>query len=239
MEVLIAKHNPNRPLIEKVLEWVREFIIQNNGILYGGQAIDFILRKYGSRLYSDDELPDYDFYVPNNVDLAYQLANILREKNIEVDVIRAIHPQTMRVRVAWYFVADITYLPATLNLPTIEYKGMKIMHSDILLMGQHLSLSFPYYGPPKEAIFHRFFKDLERFNLLYDLPTSKHIRNFNTDNYLPLLYKEEKTKINGVIHGLPAYSLYLKEFKKICKKHKISISDLSLPTWPTTITTTS
>ena len=217
MNKIIAKHNPDRPLIENVLDFVKEFIIRNDGILYGGQAIDFTLRKYGMKLYDDDELPDYDFYAKNNVDLAYKLSEELREKNIEVDVIRAIHPQTMRVRVAWNFVADITYLP-NFEIPTIDYNNIKLVHPKILLMGQHLSLSFPYYGPPKEAIFQRFFKDLERYNLLYS------ISSINKEKGGELNYTKISSEIHGIIHGLPAYGIYLKEFQKIKK--------IDLPDWP-------
>ena len=210
MNKIIAKHNPDRPLLENVLEFVKDFIIKNDGILYGGQAIEYTLRKYGMKLYDDDESPDYDFYAKNNVDLAYKLSEELREKNIEVDVIHAIHPQTMRVRVVWNFVADISYLP-NFEIPTIVYNGIKLIHPKILLMGQHLSLSFPYYGPPKEAIFQRFFKDLERYNLIYS------ISSITKEKGGELNYTKTLSEIHGLIHCLPAYGIYLREFQKINK----------------------
>ena len=50
--------------ITDALTIVKQFIISNDLILVGGMAIDFALKLKGDQIYTDDQLPDYDFDSP-------------------------------------------------------------------------------------------------------------------------------------------------------------------------------
>jgi hypothetical protein len=163
-------HLDDREIVLSALDVVLNFIKTQELILVGGMAIDMNLRLTGeSYLYEDDELPDYDFYSPNNTAHAYQLGSELCKKGFrDVDVITAIHTTTMKVRVSGHVVADITYMPPILfeKIPTQIYKNIKIVHPYMIMMDQFTSLSGPFENPPGEVVLERWTKDQKRFNML-------------------------------------------------------------------------
>ncbi|HVE12210.1 MAG TPA: hypothetical protein VNI01_02340, partial [Elusimicrobiota bacterium] len=148
---------------------VRAFAVERRLVVYGGLAIDFALRLRGERLYPDGARPDFDFFSPRSVDDAYDLADRLAAAGLPaVSAIRAVHVQTTRVRVAFRVVADLSFAPPAVfaELPVFEYAGLRTLHPDFQRMDIHLSLCFPFAGAPREAVFHRWRKDLKRFALL-------------------------------------------------------------------------
>jgi hypothetical protein len=149
---------------------VKKYIISNNLIVVGGMAIDTSLKLKGTQLYADDILPDYDFYSPNHHIDAYKIAEILHKTGMEnITVINANHTSTMRVRVNYTVVADVTYIPPIIykNLPVLIYKDLRVIHPHFQMIDQHRSLSLPYENPPWEVIVHRWKKDASRYDLLY------------------------------------------------------------------------
>ena len=156
--------------ITKALEVVREFIIRKNLILTGGMAIDMALRLKGDSIYTDDQIPDYDFYSTNHTADAYELSSILCKKGFDnISCINAMHLTTMRVRVDFETVADITYCPVSVyrKIPTLNFNGLRIVHPHWQMSDQHSALSLPFTNPGREVIFHRWKKDMERYDKLY------------------------------------------------------------------------
>lgn len=149
---------------------VKKYIIDHNLIVVGGMAIDLSLRLKGSKLYNDDVLPDYDFYSPNHHHDAYKIAEILLKAGMKnITVINANHTTTMRVRVNYTVVADVTYIPSSIfkTLPTLDYREMRIIHPHYQFIDQHRALSLPFENSPWEVIAHRWVKDAKRHDLLY------------------------------------------------------------------------
>jgi hypothetical protein len=167
-EVIAQRRDADGPMVDRALEIVRKFIVSRGLILFGGLAIDYALRREGSRIYPDDQRPDFDFLSMRSVDDAYDLADLLQEAGFEsVGAVRAIHAQTMKVRTDYIWVADIGYAPPDVfaRIPTFDYQGMRVVHPDYQRMDMHLAFCFPFNGPPREDVFHRWRKDLKRFNL--------------------------------------------------------------------------
>jgi len=167
-KVVSEKRDADGPTTDRALEIVRRFISERGLILYGGLAIDYALRLRGASIYPEHARPDYDFFSPRSVDDAYDLAEILhREGFPNVGAHTALHVQTMRVKYDFVFVADISYAPPEVfeRLPTFDYGGIRVLHPDYQRLDMHLAFCFPYSSPPREDIFHRFRKDLSRFNL--------------------------------------------------------------------------
>jgi hypothetical protein len=167
-EVIAQRRDADGPMVDRALEIVRKFIVARGLILFGGLAIDYALRREGSRIYPDDQRPDFDFLSMRSVDDAYDLADLLQEAGFEsVGAVRAIHVQTMKVRTDYIWVADIGYAPPDVfaQIPTFDYQGMRVVHPDYQRMDMHLAFCFPFNGPPREDVFHRWRKDLKRFNL--------------------------------------------------------------------------
>lgn len=177
MEAEVAKRAIYRSNVYKddlntALDAVRRFVARKKLILVGGMAIDFALRARGSKLYSDDELPDYDFVSPDFHRDAYALALELRDLlgtgTANINAINAIHASTMKVRVHYMAVADITYMPREIfeRVPTVEYEGLRLIHPHYQVIDQHISLSKPYSGPPRENILSgRWKKDMQRHEI--------------------------------------------------------------------------
>lgn len=152
------------------LDVVKEFIIRKNLILVGGMAIDLALRLKGDSIYTEDQIPDYDFYSPNHSADAYELGSILCKMGFSnISCINALHITTMRVRVDFETVADITYCPIKIynTIPTLNYDKLRIVHPHWQMTDQHRSLSIPFENPGREVIFHRWVKDMERYDKLY------------------------------------------------------------------------
>lgn len=209
---------------DRALELVREFIIKRGLILYGGLAIDYALRLKGSQIYPDKERPDYDFFSPRSVHDAYDLADLLQQRGFKnVSAIKRIHVQTMGVRIDYVDVADISYAPPDVfeELPTVTFRGMKVLHPDYQRTDMHLAFSFPFLGPPREAVFHRFPKDLRRFNLFeqyYPITVGKELAGggLSAATKGNKMWRRKVPLPQGgipfAVHGLAAYALYCQAF---------------------------
>ena len=171
-KVLAQCRDSDGPMLDRALEHVRGYIAKHGLVLFGGLAIDYALRLRGSAIYPDGERPDFDALSDRSVEHAYALADELSAAGFEsVSAIRAIHVQTMRVRVDYRPVADFGYAPPDVykGLPTFDYRGIRVIHPDYQRMDMHLAFCFPFNGAPREDVFSRWRKDLKRFNLIADL----------------------------------------------------------------------
>lgn len=167
--ILIHRDELTKYLLE-ANEIVKKFIIDKGLIMQGGNVIDYSLRLKGSRLYDENVIPDYDFFSPNHVVDSAELYKIICNtiKNTDINVIKALHQQTLRIRVNFTPVADITYLPKNTfdKIETLTFDGIKIVHPNYQRMDMHLSLFTPFKNRGMEAIFSRYSKDMKRFDML-------------------------------------------------------------------------
>jgi hypothetical protein len=198
---------------------VKKYIITNKLIIVGGMAIDLALRLKSQKLYDDDTLPDYDFYSPEHHKDAYKIAEMLHKAGLKnISVINANHVSTMRVRVNYTVVADVTFIPKSVFvcMPVIVYRDLRIIHPHYQMIDQHKSLSSPYENAPWEVIEHRWKKDMARYDILYEyypvlnktLPNpikytneikiqSITLRNQCISGFVGLLYWFDKAKKSG------------------------------------------
>ena len=164
-----AARDTDGVVLDRAFALVKAFIAARKLIVFGGLAIDYALRLKGGGIYPAAQRPDYDFLSPRSVDDAYDLGDALVRAGFrEVSVVRAIHVQTMRVRVDFVSVADIGYAPPAVfaRIPTLLAEGLRVVHPDFQRMDMHLAFCFPFNNAPLEDISHRWRKDLARFNLL-------------------------------------------------------------------------
>lgn len=178
-ESLLARREINFATEKKALDVVKRFLITKKLVLYGGMAMDMAFRLKGSRLYdpADNKLEDYDFYSPNPIEDAYELADILHKEGFpEVNAINALHVTTMRVRLGTKNVADISYIPPNIfkKLPTLNFKDTNgdvytIINPIFQRIDLHESLTEPVRDAPMEVYFNRFAKDIKRFKMLDEM----------------------------------------------------------------------
>ena len=109
--------------IKNIIKCLEEFLIRKRLVCYGGTAINNILPKHAQFYDYTKEIPDYDFYSPNALDDAIELADIYNKKgykNIEAkDLFKNIQASAKKV-------AGILYCPP-----------------DFLRMNMYLELSRP------------------------------------------------------------------------------------------------
>jgi hypothetical protein len=170
---LIVKKSTHYDEILHALDIVKKFIIREERVLTGGMSIDYSLKlKNHKGIYDENTLPDYDFFSPQHHIDAYELGLWLYRKGFRnISIINALHPSTMRVRVNFTAVADITYVPKHIldHIPTLRYMGFVIVHPHYQMIDQHRALSFPYENAPWETIMsERPKKDMKRYDLLYE-----------------------------------------------------------------------
>lgn len=156
-----------REIVLAALSEVEKFIAERKRLLVGGMMIDLALKKKGDRLYPDDELPDYDFVSPDFHRDAYDIGKRLHALGMpNVDCINGMHSATMRVRVNFMPVADITYVPQNIydKIPFIPSGRLRLVHPHFQMMDQHSAMNRPFsHG----NVGFRWKKDMERFDMLY------------------------------------------------------------------------
>ena len=147
-EKLQGQKVANSEEVKKIIKILENFLIEKKCICYGGTAINNILPKYAQFYNKDVEIPDYDFFTPNALDDAKELADIYhREGYSEVEAKSGMHFGTYKVYVNFIPIADITYLHPKLfeaiNKEAIGIAGIRYAPPNFLRMSMYLELSRP------------------------------------------------------------------------------------------------
>ena len=136
------------PEITKIIDIVEEFIIKKKLICYGGTAINNILPEMTQFYDKELDLPDYDFFSPNAMEHAIELADLYYKKGYtEVSATAGMHYGTYKVFVNFIPIADITYLPKmlfkSLLKHSITFSNIHYAPPNYLRMSMYLELSRP------------------------------------------------------------------------------------------------
>jgi len=144
----IARRIVNTPEIKEMFKIVEDFIKKKNLVCYGGISINALLPNEEKIYNQDIDLPDYDFFSPNALIDAKELADIyFKHGYTEVEARSGQHMGTYKVFVNFIGVADITMIPKEL-FHSIREKAKRvdgILYTDpnFLRMSMYLELSRP------------------------------------------------------------------------------------------------
>jgi hypothetical protein len=204
---------------------VKKYIQEHKLILVGGIAIDMALKLKGDKLYDDDILPDYDFYSTAHYKDAYMIAENLSKAGLKnITVINANHVSTMRVRVNYIVIADITYVPEkvfnSLLKMSLNYRGLNVVHPHYQMIDQHRSLSIPYENPPREVILSRWKKDMTRYDLLYSYYTLDDAPQYMAFDKVKLISLKKSLVENQCIGGVLGLFYWFNKATKMGYKSK-------------------
>jgi len=153
------------PEVQAIINTVEKFIISKRLVCYGGTAINNIMPEQYRFYNTNIEIPDYDFYSPNAIDDARELADMFFKMGYnEVEAKAGAHPGTFKVFVNFMAIADITNMERTL-FKTLQSRsfikgGIHYAPTDFLRMAMYLELSRP------EGDVSRWEKVLKRLTLL-------------------------------------------------------------------------
>jgi hypothetical protein len=147
-EEKIAKRVVNSDDIKKMISIVEDFIKVKNLICYGGTAINNILPVEDQFYDKDVEIPDYDFFTPDALNDAKELANIyFKNGYTDVEAKSGQHHGTYKVFVNFIPVADLTQFPKeiynALKKDAIRVSGILYAPPNFLRMSMYLELSRP------------------------------------------------------------------------------------------------
>ena len=190
----------NNPEIKKIIGILEDFLKQKKLVCYGGTAINNILPLEDQFYDKSIEIPDYDFYSPNALEHAKELADIYYKHGFsEVEAKAGVHYGTYKVYVNFIPVADITYLVPQLfkrvQKDAIRVYGIMYCSANFLRMNMYLELSRP------GGDISRWEKVLKRLILLnknYPLK-SKHC---NPSNFLRQFEEEDDHKENKIYYAV-------------------------------------
>ena len=143
-----GKKTVSDPDVKKIISILEDFLKTKRLVCYGGTAINNILPLDDQFYNKDIEIPDYDFYSPDALDDAIELANIYYDAGFqEVEAKSGVHHGTYKVFVNFIPVADITYLEKSLfkrvQKESIRVYGILYCPPNFLRMNMYLELSRP------------------------------------------------------------------------------------------------
>lgn len=136
------------PEVKMIISIVEQFLKDKKLVAYGGTAINSILPLEDQFYNKDTEIPDYDFFSPNAMEDAKELADIYVKKGFtEVEAKNGVHDGTYKVFVNFIPVADITYLQKdifrAIKKEAINKNGILYAPPNYLRMAMYLELSRP------------------------------------------------------------------------------------------------
>jgi hypothetical protein len=228
------KMNSKLKASSKMLKLVEKFIKVNEGILYGGLAMNSLLPKE-LRFYEDNELPDFDFFTINAGELSIKLSDHLQQHNFKyTEVKHAMHEGTYKVFTNFQDVADITQLSQAeydiifkMSIPTkVTYKTLRIAPIDFIKALAYLELCIPLGASFRWT---KVYKRLLLFESAYPIEPTDNVEEEETlldemfiENELPAgkfhkLYKQIKSFVKyeeRVLVNLEALRFYMKKTKQ-------------------------
>jgi hypothetical protein len=144
----LERRKVSSPEVQEMITIVEDFIKRKGLVCYGGIAINALLPD-DEKIYDDEvDLPDYDFFSPNALEDAKELADIYFKKGyFETEAKGGQHHGTYKVFVNFQGMADITSIPKDLyqviKSRAIQVKGIYYTDPNYLKMSMYLELSRP------------------------------------------------------------------------------------------------
>jgi hypothetical protein len=206
---------------KEMIEIVIDFVKKRKRKIYGGQAINEILKERDDKfkIYEDDAVADIDFYSSNPVQDLHDLCNIYHDKGyLYILGTQGEHDRTYYIAVEFEKVCDISYVPSQVynNIPYKEINGFHYVNIPFLLVDLYYQLANPYGSfaiDRLEKTYHRT-KLIEKvFSLRKptDTWTQKSVDK-DTQNVLNFLMTDFiKGNQEILLMGPMAYNIYMKE----------------------------
>ena len=237
-EEKIAKRIVNSEEIKKMIAIVEDFIKVKNLICYGGTAINNILPLEDQFYDKDVEIPDYDFFTPDALSDAKELADLYYKNGYtDVEAKSGQHHGTYKVFVNFIPVADLTQIPkeiyTAIKKESVRVSGILYAPPNFLRMSMYLELSRP------AGDISRWEKVLKRLALLnknYPLTSidcnnmdfQREMNNKTNENEIYENVKNTLVNQGVVFFGGYAISLYSQYMPKPLQKKLEKIADFDV-----------
>lgn len=222
IEVSQGEKLMSNPTIQEIISIVEQFLIKKKLICYGGTAINNVLPEKDQFYDLKREIPDYDFFSPNSLDDAKELADIFYKKGFnDVEAKSGMHTGTYKVFVNFIGVADITFIEPelfkSLMREAIERKGILYAPINFLRMSMYLELSRPDGDVSRwEKVYKRLLLFNKNFPLKGDncLKRAKGLAPSKKDEEIFDIVRDEAISEKLVFFGGYACALFSEHLKK-------------------------
>lgn len=220
---MLNEFEPKLDEIEQVYKIIKDFIIEKKRKVYGGYALNMLLKSKDKKLeiYDDIEIKqaDIEFYSSTVLeDLAELCDRIYNAGFKPVEGKEAKHPETYSIFVNYRLYCDITYIPNNINKKTkfITIDNMNLIHPWFMMIDY-----FRMFTDPLTSYW-RLEKSFERYKLLektYPLPLIQKPLNLpaytnkKTLEIMNSLFDFLSDKSTILFTGFYVYNYYLHESK--------------------------
>lgn len=217
-------HNPNKKEILAIFKIIKKFISTNNRKIYGGTALNELLKKKGDKgIYKEDidtseDIKDIEFYSSTPKADLHKLCDDIYDAGYEyVSGYEATNSETYSISYYRTQIADIAYLPKNVynHVPYTNIDGLSYVDPLYAMIDIYRQRSDPTNS------FYKLPKFMERFNKLiknYPLPkeTCKYTYSLK-DEQKKLLKKIKEKVLKGntevILIGIYAVNYYIKRSK--------------------------
>jgi hypothetical protein len=208
--IYLQNYEPTLEEINKVYEVIKQYIRDNNLIVYGGYAQNSLIKAKNENdgFYSEVDVADIEFYTPDPLKDLINLCDLLYKKDFKhVEGKEGVHPETYKIFVNFINYCDFSYMPQNVfeNCPTIKVEGMRMTHPHFMLVD-----AYRVYTDPMTSYF-RLTKTFTRFNKLINYYPFSENNIYNKIEYQLNLDEREYDNINTFI------------FDEILRKHKLIV----------------
>lgn len=217
----IQKKQKKKIIQNDIIDILEEFIKQNGLVCYGGIAINAILPKAKQFYNKQLDIPDYDFFSPNALNHAKELALIYAQAGYQnVEAKSAMFYGTYKVFVNFIPIADITHLDVDvfniIQNKAILIKNILYSSPTYLRMSLYQELSRPYGDVSRwQKIYNRLtlLNQVHPFHYEVDLTQNNLVFSDVYDKLVNICVKN-----NYVLFGDFGLSFYKEYFPKKYKK---------------------
>lgn len=210
-----------------------DFIKEKNRKMYGGSAVNFLLKEKSPEdaIYDDYTQKDIEFYSPVPVVDVVDLCNILHSKGYKhIQGSSAKHEGTFNIYVNYMLYCDVSFATTSIynGIKTITVDGIKCVDPHFIFI-DHLRM---YTSPLTahniwEKNFKRSYKLLKHYPLeLFDpkinLPNGSDEMKKIWDNVKKVFLTREDIRECTLLGGFDAYNFYIKKASDISSHSELS-----------------
>lgn len=202
--------------IKAVSKIIIDFVKQNKRKIYGGYALNQLVieKNPDDAIYTEDDIPDIDFYSPEPLRDLVQLCNNIYDAGFKHVMGReALHKETYSIRVNNQLYCDISYVPKNIynRMPFREINGLYVIGPEFMMIDYYRMLT-------DLTSYWRLDKAVKRFYLLQKYYPVPYIRNplpvvtpdTNSKRLLNVIFKFIQNNDSVVVIGLYAYDHFLR-----------------------------
>jgi len=198
---------------KKVAEIIAEFIKKKKRIVYGGRAIDMLVRTKGDKIYDDNAINDIEFYSYKPIEDLIELCNLLDKKGFKgVMGEEAQHEETYVVSVNTENYCDISYMPRNIyqKIPIMKVNGFHIADPEFLIIDMYRVFNDPLGSYERlSKVFARCYKLQKAFPLEGKSKLTLRKSTPETLKVLKSIFNMTVNNEHTLLIGYDAYNYYI------------------------------